>query len=250
MIAKSRKQQILESMRKKSMNIEQKVDKAIMRIAENIEDTKLDDKIYNIRKQTQPHPMSSKNSQVFINKLCEILQPVNYLEVGIARGASFFAAAHKNKGYFVGVDNWSKYPDNKSNAMKTFEAVKTDWIHGGGQEDFRIKIIEKNCWKKSLIEHDLSQTKFDVFFYDGNHSYESQLKILQHFSPVLSDKLFLLVDDFCADIAPVVQKAAWQAIENSDYKILFHRILYDSDIAVGKPRKWHSGMLVAYLEKK
>lgn len=243
---KSRKQVILENKRKKTMNIEQKVDKAIMRIAANSDDTKLDEEIYRIRTETKPHRMSSKNSQVFINKLCEILSPVNYLEIGIARGASFFAASHQNKGQFVGIDNWSKYKDNRSAAFKMYDKVQNSQKN---EKEFKIKIIERDCWDKKLVEKDLSQEKFDVFFYDGNHSYESQRKILNHFAPLLADKLFLLVDDFCADIAPTVQQATWQAIEDSGYKLKFHRILYNSDIAVGIHRKWHSGMLVAYLEK-
>jgi len=242
---KSRKQAILES-KESPLNIEQKIDKAVREIAANSDNTKLEEEIYELRTQTKPHRMSSKNSQVFISKLCEILDPVSYLEVGIARGASFFAASHQNRGYFVGIDNWSKYKDNKPAALKMYKKVQNSRKN---EKEFKIKIIESDCWERSLVEKELSQEKFDVFFYDGNHSYKSQRKILKHFAPLLADKLFLLVDDFCADIAPTVQQATWQAIEDSDYELKFHRILYNSDIAIGIHKKWHSGMLVAYLER-
>ena len=231
------------------MSIESKIDNALKRIFENDEDTKLEEEIYTIRKQTKPHAMASKNSQIFINKLCEILEPANYLEVGIARGASFFAALYKNKGHFVGIDNWSKYSENKAHALSLYEKTKEERREEEITGDFAVEIIEQDCWNKKIVDDKLAGKKFNIFFYDGDHSYESQERILEHFAPVLADNLFLIVDDFCNEIAPVVQTATWQAIEKSKYNVIFHKILYNSDVKVGKHKKWHTGILVAYLEK-
>jgi len=188
--------------------------------------------ILNLSRSTKPHPMSTINTQSLINKLCR-LPDTRYLEVGVLRGASYFAAAYNNKGVYYGVDNWSKYANNQELIESNIEKYET--------EDRSFVFFNENSWSLDLEKFN---NKINVFFYDGDHSYESQEKILRHFDPILDDEIILLVDDFSAgEVGKIVKSATEAAIKNSSFELVSHRELHEG-------RKWHNGIYIAHLRRK
>lgn len=126
--------------------------------------------------------MTTMRVQYLLNFLCSKVD--SYLEVGLWRGATFLAAIEGNLTRAVGVDDWSEF--------------------GGPKEDFFSNIRkfgrEKNV---TILEGDvfsLSELKnlcpFDLVFYDGNHSYESQSKAVELFAEIIEGCGILLVDDW------------------------------------------------------
>jgi hypothetical protein len=184
--------------------------------------------ILNLSKYTWPHPMSTIHTQSLLNKLCT-MDDVGYLEVGVHQGASYFAAAYNNSGAFYGVDNWSLYG-----------------IHQGLIERYIAKFqahnrifyfFNENSWSLDLnkFEH-----KINILFYDGDHSYESQRRVLKFFDKILDNEIILIVDD-CAE--EHIQKATEIGIQESNFKIISDYKLLDN-------KKWHNGLYVAHLKRK
>lgn len=188
--------------------------------------------ILRLSQSTKPHPMSTINTQSLINKLCR-LPDTHYLEVGVLRGASYFAAAHNNEGTYYGVDNWSKYDNNQSLIESNIEKF--------GSSKRKFIFFNEDSWGLDLEKFG---NKINVFFYDGDHSYESQEKILRHFDPILDDEIILLVDDFSAgEVGKIVKSATKDAINNSTFAVVSEHELHEG-------RSWHNGIYVAHLRRK
>ena len=151
------------------MNYTDHIKDCISKTKETIKTNQIpDDNIVSLCTRTNPHPMSSPNSQYFLNLLCKLPKEkkTKYFEVGVAWGASYFAAAHDNKGVFYGIDNWSKYGlpwganlENIDTQIKRYSGKNRQFI-----------FFEQDCWKLDLKE---IEDKINIFFYDGDHSFES-----------------------------------------------------------------------------
>lgn len=184
--------------------------------------------IKDLSHSTMPHPMSTINTQSLINKLCNLTN-THYLEVGVLRGASYFAAAHNNKGTYYGVDNWSKYANNQElieNNIEKFKSTERNFV-----------FFNEDSWTLDLKK---ITNKINVFFYDGDHSYESQEKILRHFNDVLDDDIILIVDDYSMS---TVSDATEAAIKNSSFEVMTQHELHEG-------RTWHNGIYIAHLRRK
>jgi len=208
--------------------------KHIKKAISEVEDSKglLDNQdVLSLSKSTKPHPMSTINTQSLINKLCN-LPDTCYLEVGILRGASYFAAACNNSGVYYGVDNWSKYANNEGLIKENIEKYKS--------EEREFVFFNEDSWDLDLEKFN---SKVNVFFYDGDHSYESQERILRHFDEILDDEIILIVDDYSSgEVGKIVKDATAAAIDNSSFTCVFERELYEGT-------KWHNGIYIAHLRR-
>lgn len=59
---------------------------------------------------------------------------------------------------------------------------------------------------------------FNVYFYDGNHTYESQYKALQYFTDVLAEEFVFIIDDWNWED---VRNATERVIVESGFEVLF-----------------------------
>lgn len=120
--------------------------------------------------------------QEFLNYLCSH-PATRYLEIGCLHGATLLAASYGNPGKFTGVDNFSLQPGEIGlyANMEKFKAVCTVDFH------------RADCWTidKALIPDDIN-----VYFYDGDHSEESQKKALTHWIDKMASEFFFIVDDW------------------------------------------------------
>lgn len=204
--------------------------------------------VLNLSKNSWPHPMSTAHSQTLLNKLCKVKDDVNYLEVGVLHGASYFAASFDNSGNFYGIDNWSKY----RSSQKTIE----DHIKKYSDKDRNYCFLNHDCWDIEFLRKNLNH-KIDIFFYDGDHSYDSQSKVLTHFSEFLADEIILIIDDyFCEPIIQDVQGGTADTIKNSDFNVVKEFKIKNKELpsTASKAERssanlWHNGFYVAHLKR-
>ena len=108
--------------------------------------------------------MSGIKSRHFFNNICSY-DDTRYLEIGSFHGSTFCAALYENNIKAVSIDNWSQFGDQnpKEHFLNNLEKYK-------GSSD--VKFIEKDSWEVDIE----NLPKFNVYFYDSNHSKNLNLK--------------------------------------------------------------------------
>jgi hypothetical protein len=130
--------------------------------------------------------MSGNKTRHLYNNMCS-MPDARYLEIGTYKGSTLISSLYKNDhavGY--GVDNWSEF----GGCGELWDNLKRNL------PDHSPVIIDKDCW--TVTAEDLPIT-FNVFLYDGAHSYESQKRGITYFTPFLADEAIVMVDDWMCD---------------------------------------------------
>ncbi|HTH82126.1 MAG TPA: class I SAM-dependent methyltransferase [Mucilaginibacter sp.] len=120
----------------------------------------------------------------FYNNLLDF-EDSRYLEVGTWSGSSVSAAMFNNAAKIICIDNWSEFDGKK--AKELFD-LRFEYFMGANNATF----IESDCFKvdiKNLI-------KFNVYLFDGCHTYEDHYKALQYYLDSLDDTFIFIVDDW------------------------------------------------------
>ena len=173
-----------------------------------------------------------------LNNLCSI-NDVNYLEIGVYKGATFTSAFFHNNGTFYGIDNWSVYSNNEKLLMEHIIKLSN--------KNQIVKFYDCDSFKFDLS---LIKNKIDIYFYDGDHSYEAQKNALIYFQPVLSDVLIYVVDDTLDSAKEAVEKGTSDGIININYDIIYKHELPE-DLCMGNPSiNWWCGITIYILRKK
>jgi len=122
----------------------------------------------------------------FMNNMCNF-DDVRYLEIGVHLGATLFSASYKNKGIFVGIDNftWCNQDDPKARFEENRKKLA---------EYCPIIFIEGDCWDTDVIS--CVPDGINVYFYDGAHDYQSQYKALIGYAHKMADEFVYIVDDW------------------------------------------------------
>lgn len=173
-----------------------------------------------------------------LNRLCEI-PGSTYLEVGAWFGGSACAAACNNQhltSYVV--ENFAQdFSANnvRETLLRNLEVVRP--------KTGRLEFIEKDCYSFDLAEID---DPISVFFFDSEHSRESQAKALPHFLPVMRGRFVYLVDDFSWE---PVRAGCRQGIEELSGKITIeHEWVLTGKRANDDP-VWWNGLYIAMIAK-
>ena len=158
------------------------------------------------------------------------LDGLDYLEVGVHRGATFIATNYRNSlASAIAVDNWSEFAEDGE--------VKDEFLHHCSTllPPGSYSFIEQDCFtiKKAQIP-----TPVNFYLYDGEHSHESQRLALTHFYPMLDDAFMFLVDDYSWEAA---RTGTQQAIAELDLDVLHQSELLDG---------WWNGLYVSVLRKR
>lgn len=140
----------------------------------------------------------------------------NYLEVGIHKLSTFVAANYKNEMFAIGIDNYSQFEEGGVSKKMAYEHL-VKYL-----DKEKHHIVEEDAFIWSKESADLEPFKFDFYMFDGDHSYESQLKALTYFKPYLADEFILVVDDFSWDD---VKRGTTDGIFKSNMKILYQNQL-------------------------
>jgi len=136
--------------------------------------------------------MCTENTAFLIDEIVRVIAYKGvYLEVGTFNGYSLFSAALFNpKTRCIGIDNFSQFDSEHKNENALRTNIKK--FHSPKNIEFY------NMDYKDAVGHLFSKEpnlKINVYYYDGEHSYENQLEGLRIMLPYLSERCIILVDD-------------------------------------------------------
>jgi predicted O-methyltransferase YrrM len=157
----------------------------------------------------------SKLSQAYIERLNGLSSPkiwhtlnnlaansTAYLEVGTYMGSTLMAATCANTHlYTVAVDNFCMKPHTRNH-----------FFHNVKHIDF--KFIEDDCFSIDLKE---IEKPIDLYFFDGEHTYEAQYNAIDYYLPAMADEFIFVVDDWTN--APV-KNGTLDAIKKNNLQII------------------------------
>jgi len=190
------------------------------------------DRRMNILSELGINGMSTENIRYIINEYVKRYAKT-YLEIGSYHGSTLISASMFNEDVrCIAIDNFSEFDeagknksillDNIENAkLKNIELHDMDYIEA-------IKIIFDK-------EPDL---KIDVYFYDGNHSYDNQLKGLNLLIDHMSESCIIFVDD-----------TNWEQVQNANSDWLKNNIEFKcvNIFTEGNCSKtWWNGFTIMY----
>jgi hypothetical protein len=183
--------------------------------------------------------MSGRKYRAFINSLIRSLEDPRYLEIGVWKGSTLCSAVYGNKVSALAIDNWSEFDGPASEFFANLGRFKGSASVSFLDSDFR----------------DLNYRtigKFNVFLFDGPHSYEAQrdgLLLTQH---ALDDAFVLIVDDWNWER---VRRGTFDAIATLGYEFDFAaeiRTSFDDSHAplAGEKSDWHNGYFIAACHRR
>lgn len=179
--------------------------------------------------------MSSSKVRHFLNNLCS-LPETSYLEVGVWKGSTFVSALYQNEGTIknaIAIDNWSEFEKARDAFLvNTSKFLSRNVFNVYEQDAFTVPL-------NAFVE------PINIYFYDGNHSVESQCKAFTHFDAVLADTFIAIVDDW---MWPQVQEGTRQAFAALGYTVLFEKELL-SALTGSDTENWWNGLYVAVIQK-
>jgi len=179
--------------------------------------------------------MSSKKFRIFLNEVCTSMNA--YLEVGNYKGSTLSSAMFQNSLNIYAIDNFSQFNDGevKSSLLKNIAS------YSGSNT---VKFFQEDCWSFDLKK---IKQKIDVFFYDGEHSEESQYKALMKFLDVLNDTFIFIVDDYNWT---QVEQGTQKFLKSFTGEILYEVIFKHKRKEPERERElWWNGFAVYVLQK-
>lgn len=161
-----------------------------------------------------------------LNNLCA--QSESYLEIGTYMGSSLMAALYGNSHVSaVAVDNFCMKPHTRPHFFANVKDLKFTFIE---QDAFTIDVS-----KLPPIE---------LYFYDGEHSFNSQFKAITHFAPAMKTEFVLIVDDWNNDPA---REGTFAGIKEAGLQVVeFHQ---RKDGTMKNKEEWWCGLAVFKLKK-
>jgi hypothetical protein len=162
---------------------------------------------------------------------------IHYLEIGVHKGGTFVATNFRNKlSSSVAVDNWSEFAEGGFSREEFLRYTQELLPH----DSFRF--LEKDCW--TLTREDLPHP-VNMYFYDGNHSVESQEKALVELYPLLADEFIYMVDDWSW---PDPNRGTRNGLNKMNFKVLYEREMFTPE-GHEPGEHWWNGFYVALLNK-
>lgn len=157
------------------------------------------------------------------------LDGLDYLEVGVHRGATFVATNYKNAlASATAVDNWSEFADDGK--------VKGEFLHHCSTllAPGSYRFLEQDCFS---VTRDQLPAPITFYLYDGEHSFDAQREALTHFYAMLDEAFIFVVDDYSWD-------AARSGTEEAIGELGLERV-YERELTEG----WWNGLYVSVLRK-
>lgn len=180
----------------------------------------------------QINGMSSNKVRHFLNNI--INENSRYLEIGCWKGSTICSALNNNNPNIAfGIDNWSEFTIEYG-----FGDVKGDFLKNIHKFiSTNLIVIEENCFEIDFTKYNISN--INTYFYDGNHSYDSQKNALIYYYNSLSNVFIFIVDDW---EYPKVKDGTFDGIKELNLKII-----YDFE---GKSEDgWWNGFYISILQK-
>jgi len=154
-------------------------------------------------------------------------QAKTYLEVGLYKGSTLISALHGNEHLQAfGVDNFSMFPKKRANFFANTNAYKN-----------RFTLFEQDCWTVDLSK----LPPIELFFYDGDHSFEAQYKAIEYFYPAMADEFTYVCDDWNMKKIPNATFSAAKAMNLE--------VIENHDLICPQKGEWWNGIGVIRFKK-
>ena len=181
--------------------------------------------------------MSGLKTRHFYNNMLNF-DDARYLEIGTWKGSSVCSAMCNNNATVVCIDNWSEFGSPKDEFLVNFNK-----FIGNNNATY----IENDCFKIDVS----ILPKFNIFMYDGNHSYESHYNSLKHFYNCLDDTFIYIVDDWNNEI---IRNSTQNSIKDLNLIILYEkeiRLTMDNSHTPQPEARntWWNGTYISILQK-
>ncbi len=179
--------------------------------------------------------MSSPKGRHLLNNLCSLPQ-ASYLEIGSWKGSTLISALWGNKKtllYAIAIDNWSRC----GGPEREFHENRVKFLSG-----YPLQFYSEDCF--SLEVKDKINVPINLYFYDGEHSAQSQKQAFTYYDSVLTDTFITLVDDWNWED---VRRGTYEGFEELKYKILFEIVLPSR--WNGDKESWWDGYYLAVIKK-
>ena len=150
-----------------------------------------------------------------------------FVNVGVWKGYTLLSGMVGNEDKVcIGVDNFSEFGEQKDDFYENFEAYRSSQHHFC-EMDYRDYFAQ---------EH---QQSIGFYIYDGEHSYQNQLKGLQTAEPFFAGGCIILIDD--ANYDEVQQGTAdFIACSPHNYEVIFNQTTYCNS----HPTFWNGIMIL------
>lgn len=182
--------------------------------------------------------MTGRKTRLFYNKL-GALPGLRYLEIGTWKGSSVCSVMCGNQAdRLLCIDNWSQFGDVKQEFLDNFRKFR-----GSNLAEF----LESDCFEVDPR----TIGPFNVYLFDGDHSFDSHRLALEHFQPCMDDIFIFVVDDWNWED---VRAGTHAGIANSGLEIVFSReirLTWDNSHTPLEEAHsgWWNGLFVAILRK-
>ena len=192
--------------------------------------------------------MTGKITKRFYNNLLE-LENVRYLEIGCYKGSSTCSAMYRNKANIVCIDNWHDFLLNEQHNRVSSSGPINEFLSNINKYkgDNNVTFYNEDCFKIDISK----LGKFNVYLYDGDHSYESQYNALKYYMDSMDDIFVYIVDDWNDE---PVRSGTFDAIRdlklenvwNHTVRLTFNNTHTPPDIA---HETWWNGCYMCILKK-
>ncbi len=192
--------------------------------------------------------MTGKKTKHFYNNLLE-LEGSKYLEIGCYKGSSTCASLYGNSSNIVCIDNWHDFLENerqnKIDSKKPIEEFLDNIKKYKGNND--IIFFNEDCF--NIDTNKIG--KFDIYLYDGDHSYESQYNALKYYINNMEDIFIYIVDDWNDE---PVRRGTFDAIKDLNLENIWNHEIRLTDNNKHTPPEiahetWWNGVYICILKK-
>lgn len=180
--------------------------------------------------------MTSVRVKCFLNNICSFPN-TSYLEIGVWKGATFTAALYANRDSIqqaVAIDNWAEFAGPSEEFHRNCQAYIADVPYQFYAHDC-FTIDTKNLFKSPV----------DIYFYDGNHTEESQKQAFTYYDSAFAPSFIAIIDDWNHEPSRNGTKKAFEQ--------LGYTILYELELPArfnGDTELWWNGLYVAVVRRK
>ncbi|MBN2478895.1 MAG: hypothetical protein JXA94_01575 [Parachlamydiales bacterium] len=194
----------------------------------NLSKSKLNNRILKIE------GMSSPKGRHLLNNICR-LENTYYLEVGTWKGSTFVSSLYQNENFVkdaIAVDDWSQFSGPKNSFLSNCKQYLK-------KNNYRF--YETDCF---LLDLNVFKNPINIYFFDGNHSQESQEHAFLYFNPILDNLFIAIVDDWNWED---VRMGTFKAFDGLNYKILYEEYLPSKKNC--ESSTWWNGTYVVIIKK-
>ncbi len=181
--------------------------------------------------------LATENILALLNLAGSLLAPgESYVEVGTYRGASLIGAMRGNTGDFVAIDAFV-FGEHEVRGRRLPAASRPaleENLHRFGSES--ATILEGDAFE--LLEGGaLGDRRVGVYYYDGPHGYDDQLRGVRAIEPWLADEALVVIDDEDWDEVAQATRDYLAAQPRA-------RLLFDIPGEAGDSLQWWDGVAV------